>query len=99
MPRDSDGEVSNHIVMARKKLEEKAVTEKPPKKKRSVSEYHFKFFGNNHNKKSLEGRFQRKFQTSVSGTELTIHEKLISDAIIFQKKRKKQTEHWRSEIT
>ena len=64
--RNSDGEVSNHIVKARTKTEEKAMTEKSPNKKTSVSEYSFKFFEKNHNKKSLEGRFQRKIQTAVS---------------------------------
>ena len=50
----------------------------------------------NHNKKSLEGRFQRKQQTAVSGTEHTvtfdtgkvIHRKFISEPIIFQRDRK-----------
>ena len=49
-----------------------------------------------HNKKSLEGGFQRKLQTAVSGTEHTvttdtgkvIHRKLISELIIFQRDRK-----------
>ena len=50
----------------------------------------------NHNKKSLEGRFQRKLQTAISGTEHTvttdtgkiIHRKFISEPIIFQKDKK-----------
>ena len=57
--RNRDGEVSNHNVMARTKTEEKAQTEKSPKKKKSVGKYPFKFFEKNHNKKSLEGRFQK----------------------------------------
>ena len=44
--------------MARTKSEEKAVTEKPPKKKTSVSEYHLKS-SERTNKKSLDGRFQK----------------------------------------
>ena len=36
-----DGEVSNHIVMARTKSEEKAQTEKSPKKKNSVGKILF----------------------------------------------------------
>ena len=47
----------------------------------------------NHNRKSLEGRFQRKLQTAVSGTGHTvttdtgkvIHRKFISEPIIFQR--------------
>ena len=50
----------------------------------------------NHDKKSLEGRFQKHLQTVVKGTELTvttdtgkiIHRKFISHPIIFQKERK-----------
>ena len=56
--RNGDGENSNYIVMARTKSEEKAQTEKSPKKKISVGKYPFQFFEKNHNKKSLEGRFQ-----------------------------------------
>ena len=94
--RNGDGEVSNHIVMAWTKTEEKALTEKFPKKKNSVGIYPFQFFEKNHNKKSLEGRFQEKLQTAVSGTEHTvttdtgkvIHRKFISGPIVFQKERK-----------
>ena len=94
--RNGDGEVSNHIVMARIKSEEKAQTEKSPKKKNSVGKYPFKFFEKNHKKKSLEGRFQRNIQTVVNGTEHTVttdtgkicHQKFISDPIVFQKERK-----------
>ena len=102
--RNGDGEVSNHIVMARteenafrkKKTEEKTLTEKSPKKKNSVGINPFQFFEKNHNKKSLEGRFQKKLQTAISGTEQTvttdtgkvIHRKFISGPIVFQKERK-----------
>ena len=94
--RNGDEEVSNHIVMARTKAEEKAQAEKSPKKKNSVGNYPFQFFEKNHNKKSLEGRFQKHLQTAVKGTEHTvttdtgkiIHRKFISDPIIFQKERK-----------
>ena len=94
--RNGEGEVSNHLTMARTKLDEKAMTEKPPKKKNSVGKYPFQFFEKNHNRKSLEGRFQRKLQTAVSGTEHTvttdtgkvIHRKFISEPIIFQRDRK-----------
>ena len=94
--RNSDGEVSNHIVITRIKTEEKAVTEKSPKKKSSIIKYPFRFFEKKHNEKSLEGRFQRKRQTAVSGSKHTlstetgeiIHREFISEPIIFQKERK-----------
>ena len=82
--------------MARTKTEEKAMTEKSPKKKNPVGKYPFQFFEKNHNKKSLEGRFQRKLQTAVSGTEHTVttdtgkinHRKFISEPITFQRDKK-----------
>ena len=40
--RDEEGDVTNYLVMAKTKAEEKAV-DKQPKKKHSVSEYPFKF--------------------------------------------------------
>ena len=69
--RDADGEITNHVVMARSKTEEKQANEGPksPKKENSVS-YPFKFVEKNSNKKSLEGRFQNKIQTAM--TELKI---------------------------
>ena len=42
--RNGDGELSNHIVMARTKTEEKALAEKSPQKRSSVSNYPFQFF-------------------------------------------------------
>ena len=68
MGRDADGEITNHMVMARNKTKEGP---KSPKQKNSVS-YPFKFVEKNHNKKSLEGRFQNKTQTAIDGTENTI---------------------------
>ena len=71
------------------------MTEKSTKKK-SVGKYPFQFFEKNHNKKSFEGRFQRKLRTTVSGTEHTvttdtgkvIYRKFISEPNIFQGDRK-----------
>ena len=84
--RDADGEITNHIVMARTKGEEKQTAEgtKSPKKK---------------NKKSLEGKFQNKIQTAISGTENTvktdtgkiIRRKFISDPL-FQTEKKSRRE-------
>ena len=52
--RDADGDITNHIVMARTKTEEKHLAERPksPEKKNSVR-YPFYFVEKNHNKKSL----------------------------------------------
>ena len=42
--RNGEGEVSNHLIMARTKTEKKAKTEKLPKKITSVGKYPFQFF-------------------------------------------------------
>ena len=68
--RNGEGDVFNYLVMAKTKTEEKAVNK--PKKKISDSEYPFKFVEKKHNRKSLEGRFQKKIQTAVSGTDHTV---------------------------
>ena len=67
-------------------------------KKNKVSEYPFKFVEKNHNKKSFDGRFQKKIQTAVSGTDHTvtiesgklIHRKHILGPIVFQTEKKKE---------
>ena len=71
--RDAEGEITNHIIMARNKTDDKNLTEGPKsqKKKNSVS-YPFKFRENSLNKKSLEEKFQKKIQTAVSGTGKTV---------------------------
>ena len=71
--RDAEGEITNHIVMAKTKTEEKQSGEntKSPKKKNLVR-YPFSFVETNHNKKSLEGRFQNKTQTAICGTKNTV---------------------------
>ena len=94
--RDADGDITNHIVMATTKTEEKHLADGPksPKKKNSVR-YPFHFVEKNYNKKSLEGKFQNKIQTAISGTESTIktdtgkiiNRKFISDPL-FQTERK-----------
>ena len=94
--RDADGEITNHMVMARTKTEERqlASESKSPKKRSSVR-YPFKFLEKRHNRKSLEGRFQSKIQIAVSGTENTvktdtgkiIHRKFISDPLFQSEKR------------
>ena len=109
MGRDVDGEITNHMVMAGNKTEERQANEGPksPKKKNSVS-YHFKFEEKNHNKKSLEGRFPNKIQTAIDGTENTIktkrgkiiHQKVISGRLFQTKKKsRKDTALTNAEIT
>ena len=95
--RDEEGDVTKYLVMAKTKAEETAV-DKQPKKKHSVSEYPSKFVEKNYNRKSLEGKFQKKIQTAVSGTEHTettesgriTHRKHISGPIVFQTEKKKE---------
>ena len=63
MGRDADGEIRNHIIMARNKTEERQLNEGPtsPKKKNS-GRYPFYFVEKNYNKQSLEGKFKRKYK-------------------------------------
>ena len=63
MDRDAEGDITNHIVTAKTKSEEKHRTEgqKSPQKKNSIR-YRFNFVEKNYNKKSLEGRFQNKYK-------------------------------------
>ena len=98
--RDGEGEITNHIIMARNKTEEKNLAEGPnsPEKKNLVS-YLFKLREKNHNKKSLEGKFQKKIQTAISGNENTVKTdtgKIISRKCIsgplFQTERKTRRE-------
>ena len=109
MGRDVDGEITNHMIMARTKTEEKQANEgsKSPKKKNSVS-YPFKFVEKIHNKKSLEGRFQNKVQPAIDGTEnivktntgKIIHQKFISGPLFqTKKKNRKDTAITNAEIT
>ena len=95
--------------MAKTKAEEKQANEGPksPKKKSSVR-YPFQFVEKNHNKKSLEGRFQKKIQTAIDGTENTvktdtgkiIHRKFISGPLFqTEKKNLKDTALTNAEIT
>ena len=107
--RDADGEITNHIIMAKTKAEEKQANEGPksPKKKNSVS-YPFSFVEKNYNKKSLEGKFQNKIQTAIDGTENTvktntgkiIHRKFISGPLFqTEKKNRKDAALVNAEIT
>ena len=94
--RDDDGEITNHMLMARTKTEEQqlASDSKSPKKRNPVR-YPFKLVEKRHNRKSLEGRFQSKIQTAISGTENTgktdtgrnIHQNFISGPLFQSEKR------------
>ena len=92
--------VTNYLVKAKTNAEEKAM-DKQPKKKISVSKYPFIFVEENHNRKSLEGKFQKKIQIAISGTEHTvttesgklIHRKHISGPIVFQTEKKNERAH------
>ena len=99
--RDGESDITNHIIMARNETEERNLEKdgpKSPKKKNTVS-YPFIFREKNHNKKSLEGKCQKKIQTAISGTEntvktdtkKTISRKLISGPL-FQTERKTRRE-------
>ena len=67
--RDADGEITNHMVMARTKTEEKQANEGPksPKKKKSVS-YAFKFV----EKKSQQKITKRKISKKKFKRHLTV---------------------------
>ena len=80
------------------KIQQLTESQKSPKKKNLVR-YPFKFVEKNYNKKSLEGRFQNKIQTAVSGAESTIKTdtgKIINRKFIlgplFQTERKARKE-------
>ena len=99
---DADGEVTNHMVMAKTKTEEKQANEgqKSPKNKTSVR-YPLKFVEKSHNKKSIEGKFQKQIQSAIDGTENTVktdtgkitHQKFISGPLFQTEKRsRKETE-------
>ena len=102
MGRDADGDIKNHIVTAKTKTEEKQLADGPksPKKRNSVK-YHFYFAEKNYNKKSLEGKFQNKIQTAVSGTESTkkthtgkiVNQSLFRDHYFRPKERAEKNRH------
>ena len=97
---DAEGEITNHIIMAKTKNEEKQSGEsaKSPKKKIRLDTLSHSL-KKNYNKKSLEGRFQNKIQTTISGTENTVKRdtgnvitrKLISGPL-FQTEKKTRRE-------
>ena len=107
--RDADGEITNHIIMAKTKAEEKQAIEGPKStEKKSSVRYSFQFVEKNHNKKSPEGRFRKKKQAAIDGTENTvntdtgkiIHRKFISGPLFqTEKKNLRDTALTNAEIT
>ena len=61
MGRDADGDITNHIIMAKIKTEEKPPADGPSStKKKNLVRYPFFFVGKNCNRKSLEEKFENK---------------------------------------
>ena len=81
--------------MARTKTEEPQLAADSKSPKKNSARYPFKFLEKRHNRKSLEGRFQSKIQTAMSGTENTVktdtgiivHRKFISGPLFQSEKR------------
>ena len=96
MGNDADGEITNHMVIARTKTEKRqlASASKSPRKKIPVGSP-FNFVEKKHDRKSIEGRFESKIQTAISGTGNTvktdtgkiIHRKLIAGPLFQSEKR------------
>ena len=70
MGRVANGEITNHMIMARTKTQGKQTNDGPKARKRQIRLDTFsKFIAKNHNKKSLEGIFQTKIRTGFDETE------------------------------
>ena len=100
--RDYEWEITNHLVIACTKIEERQLaseTKLPKKKKKLLVRCSFNLFEKRHNRKSLEGRLQPKIQTALCGTANTvktdtgkvIHRRLIS-APLFQGNKRHRRE-------
>ena len=59
MGRDAEGEITNHIIMAKTKNEPKQMSENTKLPKKNSVRYPFSFVSKNYNKTSLEGKFQK----------------------------------------
>ena len=70
--RDADGEITNHIKVAKTKTKEIQPNEGQKRPKKNSVRYPFYFVEKKYNKKSLEGKFKNKIQTAVSGTKSTV---------------------------
>ena len=69
--RDAEGEITNHMVMARTKSEEKQLTgsQKSPKKKNLVR-YPFKFVEKNYNKNHWKGNSRIKYKPRLAESKV-----------------------------
>ena len=93
--RDAEWEIANYVVMARAKTEERQSASKAKSPKKIPVRYLFNFVEKRHNRKFLEGRFQSKIQTAISGAEITVktdtgqilHRKLFSGPLFKSEKR------------
>ena len=94
--------------MAKPKTEEKQANEGQMSPKKASVRYPYKFVEKNHNKKSVKGKFQKKIQTPVDGTENTVktdtgkllHRNFISRPLFQTEKRsRKETETSSGETT
>ena len=93
--RDAEGEITNHMVMARPKTEETQWASEAKSPKKIPVRYPFNFVEKRHPRKRLEGRFQSKIQTAMSGTEITVktdtgqilNRKLVSGPLFQSEKR------------
>ena len=94
--RDAEGEITNHIIMAKTKNEEKQTSDNTKSRKKLSVRYPFSFVEKNYDKKSLEGKFQNTIQTAISGIKSTvktdtgkfINQKFFSRPVVFQTERK-----------
>ena len=97
---DAEGEITNYIILARTKTKEKHLSESSKSsKKNNLFRYPIYFVEKNYNKKSLEGKFQNKIRTAVSGTESNVKtdtEKILKRSFIsslfFQTERRAKNE-------
>ena len=69
MSRDGEGDITNYLLMAKTKADEKALDKQP---KKLDSEHLFNIVSKHCNRNSLEQKFQKKIQTAVSRTEHTV---------------------------
>ena len=69
--RDADGEMTNHMVMARTNVEDRQ-NEGSESKLNNFSLIFFSVCRKEHNKKSPEERFQNQIQTAIGGTQNSV---------------------------
>ena len=93
--KDAEGKITNHMAMACTESEERQLASETKSPTKIPIRYPFNVVEKRHNRKSLEGRFQAKLQTSKGGTKNTvktdmgksIHRKQISGPMFQSEKR------------